>query len=33
LAVANPPQTQKNCFLVGGTGSYSFYFLLNLQLK
>jgi hypothetical protein len=22
-----------HCFLVGGTGGYSFYFLLNLQLK
>jgi hypothetical protein len=33
LAVANPPQTQNPLFLVGGTSGYSFYFLLNLQLK
>jgi hypothetical protein len=34
LAIANPPCKPKiHCFLVGGTGGYTFYFLLNLQLK
>jgi hypothetical protein len=33
LAVANPLKPKIHCFLVGRTGGYSFYFLLNLQLK
>jgi hypothetical protein len=28
-----PLKPKIHCFLVGGTASYSFYFLLNLQLK
>jgi hypothetical protein len=28
-----PLKSKIHCFLVGGTGGYSFYFLLNLQLK
>jgi hypothetical protein len=33
LATANPFKPKIHCFLVGGIGGYSFYFLLNLQLK
>jgi hypothetical protein len=33
LATANPSKPKIHCFLVGGTGGYKFYFLLNLQLK
>jgi hypothetical protein len=33
LAIANPFKPKIHCFLVGGIGGYSFYFLLNLQLK
>ena len=33
LAIATSLKPKIHCFLVGGTGGYSFYFLLNLQLK
>jgi hypothetical protein len=33
LVIATPLKSKIHCFLVGRTGGYSFYFLLNLQLK